>query len=108
VVLRPDEEILSHLRPRGADRSSSRNQARLQRTALEIACLAPTTKSRKSPEKDEDLLAGVGMVAVYKNGVLIGEFETVVEAFEFANADAEVCGHEPLTWSEVENAVPAC
>ena len=41
------------------------------------------------------------MIGVYKDGELIAEFDTLVEALEFANADAEVCGHDGIEWEEI-------
>ena len=42
------------------------------------------------------------MIEVYKDGELIGKFNTVAEAMEFANADAEINDHGKVKWTEVK------
>lgn len=39
------------------------------------------------------------MYEVYKDGELIGDFDTIVEAMEFANADAEIYDEGEIEWT---------
>lgn len=41
-----------------------------------------------------------GMIEVYKDGVLVAKFDTLVEAMEYADADAEICGNGKIKWVE--------
>ena len=43
------------------------------------------------------------MIKLYKDGKFVEEFPSVLEAIEYANADAEIFHNSTITWDEKED-----